>query len=79
MGPAYDFAFRPLVGEPEADSGGGCDDDPREIALLGARADPKDPSAIWMRFRLCPGHTDQLRRYDQRLMESGTPSRFRSG
>lgn len=78
LGPAYDFAFRPLVGDPDVDSGGGCDDHPHAVALFEANANPKDPSAVWMRFRLCPGHEEQLKRYDQRLVASGSPSRFRA-
>lgn len=77
LGAAYDFAFRPLVGDPDADSGGGCDDNPHAVALFAAGADPKNRSAVWMRFNLCPGHAEQLKRYDSRLVAAGSPSRFR--
>jgi hypothetical protein len=75
MGRAYDFSFRPVLGEPEVGSGGPCDDDPRPVELLAATADARAPSAAYRAFSLCPEHESQLRRHDAR-MPAG--SRFRS-
>jgi len=74
MGKAYDFAFRPVLGEPEVGSGGPCDDRPRPVELLGARDPPAGPASTWRSFSLCPEHESQLRRHDTR-MPAG--SRFR--
>ena len=79
MGQAYDFAFRPIVGEPATGDGGGCDDRPHRIELFAAGADPASPGADWQAFSVCPEHESQLRRYDERLRERGTAPRFRSG
>ena len=75
MGKAYDFAFRPVLGDPEVGSGGPCDDRPHPVELLAADADPRSPSAVWRRFSLCPEHEDQLRRHDRRVAGG---SRFRA-
>ncbi len=74
MGRAYDFAFRPILGEPEVGSGGPCDDRPRPVELLAANAEAGAPTALWQRFSLCPEHEAQLRRFDQRMPRG---SRFR--
>ena len=75
MGKAYDFAFRPLLGEPELGSGGPCDDRPRAVELFAASADRRSAAAAFRTFALCPEHEDQLRRHDARV-PSG--SRFRA-
>ncbi len=77
MGRAYDFAFRPVVGDPELGSGGACDDRPHPVELYAAATDPASPSASWQRFSLCPEHEGQLRRADDRLRAGGAASRFR--
>lgn len=78
MGRAYDFAFRPIVGDPDTGAGGPCDDRPHRVELYAAGADPRSPDAEWRGFLLCPEHEDQLRRYDQRLPARGTSTRFRA-
>jgi hypothetical protein len=78
MGRAYDFAFRPLLGDPDPGSGGGCDDRPHPVELYAADADPRSPSAAWQRFSLCPDHEAQLRRHETRLLEKGVGTRFRT-
>ncbi len=78
MGAAYDFAYRPTLGEPAAEDGGGCDDRPGRIELYAAGADRSRGDASWRSFSVCPEHETQLRRYDQRLQERGNPPRFRS-
>jgi len=79
MGRAYDFAYRPVVGDPRPEDGGGCDDRPRRVELFGAGADPGQPDADWQAFSVCPEHEAQLRRYDDLLGRRGIPPRFRSG
>jgi hypothetical protein len=76
MGAAYDFAFRPVLGEPDLGSGGPCDDRPHPVDLVGARADPGSPAAPRRSFSLCPEHEAQLRSHDARLVRGGAPSRF---
>ena len=78
MGRAYDFAFRPLLGDPLAEDGGGCDDRPRRIELYAPEADTTDRDAPWQAFAVCPEHESQLRRYDERLRRQGRAARFRS-
>ena len=78
MGAAYDFAYRPTVGDPAAEDGGGCDDRPHRIELYSAGADRTRADAVWSPFSVCPEHESQLRRYDERLRERGVPPRFRS-
>ncbi len=79
MGTAYDFAFRPVIGEPDLGSGGGCDDRPHPVDLFGAFADPTSASAPRRRFSLCPEHEHQLARHDERYRATGRPSRFADG
>lgn len=74
MGAAYDFAYRPAIGEADLGTGGPCDDRPHRVELYAADALPGAPSAPWRAFSLCPEHEAQLRRHDARL-PSG--SRFR--
>ena len=76
MGRAYDFAYRPVLGEPGADFGGPCDDRPTTVELCSAEVDPASPSVTWRSFALCPEHEAQLRRNDGRLPGG---SRFRTG
>jgi hypothetical protein len=78
MGKAYDFSFRPLVGDPDTGAGGPCDDRPHRVELFSATTDPKSPSAEWRGFSLCPDHEEQLRRYDERLRPRGVATRFRT-
>jgi hypothetical protein len=78
MGKAYDFAFRPIVGDADTGAGGPCDDHPHRVELYDAAADPSSSSAAWQRFSLCPEHETQLRSYDARVVARGTPSRFRA-
>ena len=77
MGRAYDFAYRPILGEPATGSGGPCDDRPGPSEFYGATADPRSPAAAWQRFSLCPEHEAQLRALDPRLAERGLLPRFR--
>lgn len=77
MGRAYDFAFRPVVGDADTGAGGPCDDRPHRVELFGATADPSSPNAAWQGFSLCPEHEAQLRMYDGRLVARGLASRFR--
>ena len=78
MGRAYDFAFRPLTGDPVTGDGGPCDVRPHRIELYAADADRSSSDASWLPFEVCPEHEAQLRRYDARLQERGTAPRFRS-
>ncbi len=78
MGKAYDFAFRPLVGEPDVGAGGPCDDRPHRVEVYAATADLGSASAPWLAFSLCPEHEAQLRQYDQRIQQQGRSSRFRA-
>jgi hypothetical protein len=75
MGRAYDYAFRPVLGEPDVDSGGPCDDRPHPVELIAATADPTRGAGGGRSFALCPEHEAQLRRADAR-MPAG--SRFRA-
>ena len=61
MGAAFDFGFRPVVGEPTPGSGGPCDDRPRRVEIFSALAEVGSPSAAWRAFSLCPEHVSQLR------------------
>ncbi len=74
MGQAYDFAFRPVLGEPELGSGGPCDDRPHRVELRSAEASASDDQVRWRSFSLCPEHEAQLRRHDARMTGG---SRFR--
>jgi len=75
MGKAYDFAFRPVLGDADVGSGGPCDDHPHPVDLVSAHEDPRSAAAGWRTFSLCPEHETQLRRHDAR-MPGG--SRFRT-
>ncbi len=79
LGVAFDYAFRPLVGGPDAASGGGCDERPHRVELYSAAADPEAAPEDWRPFSLCAEHEGQLRMCDARLTASGRPSRFRTG
>jgi len=78
MGLAYDYAYRPIVGDPAAEDGGGCDDRPHRLELFAADADPARASADWRAFSVCPEHESQLRHYDTVLLERGVAPRFRA-
>lgn len=77
MGKAYDYSFRPLVGEPDVGAGGGCDERPHRVEMFSAGAAGRVDSVEWRPFGLCTEHETQLRSYDARLVALGTPSRFR--
>lgn len=77
MGKAYDFAFRPVVGDADTGAGGPCDDRPHRVDLFAAAADPSSVNAAWQGFSLCPEHESQLRTYDARVVARGMASRFR--
>jgi hypothetical protein len=77
MGKAYDFSFRPTIGDADAASGGPCDDRPHRVEMYSSGADPAKGDAEWRAFSLCPEHEHQLRTYDDRLRTRGTPTRFR--
>lgn len=79
MGRAYDYAYRPIVGDPETGDGGGCDDRTHRIELFGADADRTKADSAWLAFEVCPEHETQLRRYDQRLAARSIAPRFRTG
>lgn len=78
MGSAYDFGFRPVVGDPKTGSGGPCDDRPHRVELFAALADVRSAADEWRAFSLCPEHEHQLREYDASLRATGRPSRFRA-
>ncbi|MGI0071051.1 MAG: hypothetical protein ACRECT_03140 [Thermoplasmata archaeon] len=78
MGKAYDFSFRPRLGDPETGSGGPCDDHPHRVDLYSATADAGSVAAEWQPFSLCPEHEEQLHRFDARFAAIGSASRFRS-
>ena len=78
MGRAYDYAFRPTLGDPEAGFGGGCDTRPHRVELWSAAADPGVPASSWQPFGLCDEHEQQLRTIDARAVRDGrSASRFR--
>jgi hypothetical protein len=77
MGKAFEYSFRPLVGEPDPGSGGGCDERPHRVELYSAATDPRSATPEWRPFGLCAEHESQLRSYDGRLPSRGLPSRFR--
>jgi len=79
MGRAYDYAYRPTVGDPANEDGGPCDDRPHSVSFYAAEADPSRSDAASQSFQVCPEHESQLRRYDDRLRERGLPPRFRPG
>jgi hypothetical protein len=78
MGRAYDYAFRPEVGNPAEEDGGPCDDRPHSVELYAAGADPLSSTAGRQAFSVCSEHESQLRRYDERLLDRGLAPRFRS-
>jgi hypothetical protein len=78
MGKAYDYSFRPLVGDPDVGAGGGCDERPHRVEMFSASTDPRAATADWRTFGLCLEHETQLRAYDDRLRSRSLPSRFRS-
>jgi hypothetical protein len=78
MGRAYDYAFRPIVGEPDPGSGGGCDERPHRVELWAATAAPAPSAVDWAPFGLCGEHESQLRGYDARVRQRGLLSRFRA-
>ncbi|MEM0128828.1 MAG: hypothetical protein QXG65_01495 [Thermoplasmata archaeon] len=75
MGRAYDFAYRPILGDPGPGTGGPCDDRPTSTVLLAASADPSRPDPPRRSFLLCPEHRDQLARMDLTLRERGIAPR----
>jgi hypothetical protein len=80
MGRAYDFAFRPTVGDPGPGFGGGCDTRPHRVELFSAAAEPADPQAAWQPFQVCEEHEEQLRTVDRGIVQKDRrPSRFRGG
>lgn len=78
MGRAYDYAYRPVLGEPSPEDGGGCDDRPHRVELYAVHADRSAADAAWQAFSVCPEHEAQLRRYDDRLHVQHLDPRFRS-
>lgn len=78
MGPAFDYAFRPLVGSADESAGGPCDDRPHRVELFAASSDPRSPTPEWRSFALCPEHESQLAGFDARVRSAGKVSRFRS-
>ncbi len=66
MGPAYDWAYRPVLGEPDVGSGGPCDDRPHRVELASAASPAGGPTSSFRPFLLCPEHEAQLRRHDRR-------------
>jgi hypothetical protein len=77
LGLAFDYSFRPLVGEPDPGAGGGCDTRPHRVELYSASVDPRTAPDEWRPFSLCEEHEGQLRAIDARLTGSGGSSRFR--
>lgn len=77
MGRAYDYAFRPTLGDPAGADGGPCDDRAHPVELYAASADRSQADAAWQSFLVCPEHEAQLRRYDEQLRHQGAASRFR--
>jgi len=65
MGTAYDWAYRPVLGEPDVGSGGPCDDRPHRVELASA-ASAEGGGASYRSFLLCPEHEAQLRSHDRR-------------
>lgn len=79
MGAAFDFAFRPVLGDAAEATGGPCDDWPHRVELYAGRTDPASADAEWRPFALCPDHESQLAACDARLRAAGLASRFRTG
>jgi hypothetical protein len=78
MGKAYDYSFRPIVGDPEPGSGGGCDERPHRVEMFSASGDALPTSAEWRPFGLCAEHESQLRVYDAKFLARNLRSRFRA-
>ena len=78
MGRAFDYSFRPIAGELDPTSGGGCDERPHRVELYSGEADPASAPDAWRPFALCGEHESQLRGYDARIVAAGRRSRFRS-
>ncbi|HLM90915.1 MAG TPA: hypothetical protein VK424_02530 [Thermoplasmata archaeon] len=78
LGMAYDYSFRPTLGDPDPSYGGGCDERPHRVELYSAQTDPRSATAEWQPFGLCDEHEGQLRQSDVRQTAQGTPSRFRA-
>ncbi len=78
LGRAYDYAYRPSLGEPNIDAAGGCDDRPAAIDLFSGNADLRSSNPSWSTFSVCPGHQGELLRYDRLLTDQGLPSRLKS-
>jgi hypothetical protein len=78
MGKAYDYSFRPVFGDPDPGSGGGCDERPHRVEMFAAGTDPTSAVAEWRSFGLCAEHESQLRSYDARLLAHALLSRFRA-
>lgn len=74
LGRAYDYAFRPALGDPGPGSGGPCDDRPHPVQLRAADGREDAAATGWRSFSLCPEHEGQLRQYDARMPDG---SRFR--
>jgi hypothetical protein len=79
MGRAYDFAYRPALGDPGPGFGGGCDTRPHRIELFSAEATSGAPDAAWQPFSVCDEHEGQLRSIDATVAPGrGLSSRFRA-
>ena len=78
MGAAYDYAFRPLLGDADEGTGGPCDDRPHRVELYSAESEPPTNPSSWRPFALCPDHESQLANFDARVTASGKGSRFRT-
>ena len=79
MGTAYDYSFRPVVGDPDPGTGGGCDERPHRVELYSADVDPVAAPSSWRAFGLCGEHESQLRGADAKVQARGLRSRFRPG
>jgi hypothetical protein len=79
MGKAYDYSFRPVVGDPDTGTGGGCDERPHRVELYAALTNPTVDPTQWRPFGLCAEHESQLRASDAKVQTRGLPSRFRTG
>jgi hypothetical protein len=79
MGAAYDFAYRPRIGDPGPGFGGPCDTRPHAVGVCSAASDPGQPDAAWRSYRLCEEHEAQLRRIEtDHRAELGDGSRLRA-
>jgi hypothetical protein len=78
MGKAYDYSFRPVLGDPDPGAGGGCDERPLRVEMYAASAQFPADALVWRAFGLCAEHESQLRRFDGVFQARGPPSRFRA-